>query len=74
MTAGALGIEPLIAEDYVRVKELMANADQRIGFVDASVLAIVRRLHEPKLATLCSQVEKRNATEDTLTHASGFSA
>ena len=51
--AGAFSIEPLIAEDYDRVGELMTTySDQRIGFVDASVLAIVERLHEPKLATL----------------------
>jgi predicted nucleic acid-binding protein len=51
--AGAFSIEPLIAEDYDRVGELMTTySDQRIGFVDASVLAIVERLREPKLATL----------------------
>ena len=51
--SGAFSIEPLIAEDYDRAGELMSTyADQQIGFVDASVLAIVERLHEPKLATL----------------------
>lgn len=51
--AGAFSIEPLIADDYDRVGELMTTySDRRIGFVDASVLAIVERLHEPKLATL----------------------
>ena len=51
--SGAFSIESLIAEDYDRVGELMSTySDQRIGFVDASVLAIVERLHEPKLATL----------------------
>jgi len=51
--AGAYNIEPVIAEDYDRVGELMTTySDQRIGFVDACVLAIVERLHEPKLATL----------------------
>ncbi len=51
--AGAFAIEPVIAEDYDRVGELITKyADQQIGFVDASVLAIVERLREPKLATL----------------------
>jgi len=51
--AGAFSIEPLIAEDYDRVGELMTTySDLEIGFVDAAVLAIVERLHEPKLATL----------------------
>jgi predicted nucleic acid-binding protein len=51
--AGAFTVEPMIAEDYDRVGALIADyADQRIGFVDASVLAIVERLREPKLATL----------------------
>ena len=39
--------------DYERVAELMQEyADLRVGFVDASVLAIVERLGESKLATL----------------------
>jgi len=51
--AGALAIEHLLLEDYARVSELMNTyADQQIGFVDASVLAIVERLREAKLATL----------------------
>ena len=51
--AGAFSIEPLIAEDYDRVGELMTTySDLEIGFNDAAVLAIVERLHEPKLATL----------------------
>jgi predicted nucleic acid-binding protein len=51
--SGALRLEPLIAADYDRVDELMRTySDQRIGFVDAAVLAIVERFREPKLATL----------------------
>lgn len=51
--SGALTAEALVAADYDRVGELMKTyADQRIGFVDAAVLAIAERLREPKLATL----------------------
>lgn len=51
--SGAFTVEPLIAADYERVGELMKTySDQRIGFVDAAVLAVVERLGEPKLATL----------------------
>lgn len=51
--SGALNVEPLLAADYERVGDLMKTySDQRIGFVDAAVLAIVERLGEPKLATL----------------------
>ena len=40
--AGAFTVEPMIAEDYDRVGALIADyADQRIGFVDASVLAVL---------------------------------
>lgn len=50
---GAYRIEDLRFDDYPRVRELMDRyADQDLGFVDASVLAIVERLGEPKLATL----------------------
>jgi hypothetical protein len=38
---------------YERAPNLIATyADLGLGFVDASVLAVVERLHEPKLATL----------------------
>jgi predicted nucleic acid-binding protein len=50
---GELDIVDLSNRDYVRARELMRTyADLRVGFVDAAVLAIVERLHEPKLATL----------------------
>ena len=40
-------------EDYARITEIMeAYADRDVGFVDASVLAVVERLGETKLATL----------------------
>lgn len=50
---GAFRIEALRPDDYARVGELLkAYADLRLGFVDASVLAVTERLREPKLATL----------------------
>lgn len=50
---GAYVIEDLLPQDYGRVREVCNRyADADIGFVDASVLAIVERLNEPKLATL----------------------
>lgn len=51
--AGAYSVINLTTEDYVRCRELLARyADADIGLVDASVLAVVERLKEPKLATL----------------------
>lgn len=51
--SGAYSVVDLIRPDYTRVKELCDRyADSDIGFVDASVFAIVERLEEPKLATL----------------------
>lgn len=51
--AGAYQVEDLQANDYRRVAELCDRyADADIGFVDASVMAIVERLDEDKLATL----------------------
>lgn len=51
--AGAYRLENLDTRDVARVRELVDRyADSDIGFVDASVLAIVERLGEPKLATL----------------------
>lgn len=53
ITNGAYLVENLIPEDYRRVREVCDRyADANIGFVDATVLAIVERLNEPKLATL----------------------
>ncbi len=50
---GAFKIEALLADDYARVSVLLETyADLRLGFVDASVLAVTERLREPKLATL----------------------
>jgi predicted nucleic acid-binding protein len=49
--AGAYIVDDLRTEDYRRAHELCDRyAD--IGFVDASVLAVVERWNEPKLATL----------------------
>lgn len=51
--AGRYLVEELQPVDYMRIRELCDQyADARIGFVDASVLAVVERLNEPKLATL----------------------
>lgn len=50
---GSYRLEDLREPDYARVTELLATyADLRVGFVDVSVLAIVERLGESKLATL----------------------
>jgi predicted nucleic acid-binding protein len=49
----AYRVEDLVGADYVRVREIMDRyADQDLGFVDASVFALVERLGEPKVATL----------------------
>jgi uncharacterized protein len=53
IVAGAYLVADLGQADYRRVRELQhAYADNRIGFVDAAVLAIVEKLRETKLATL----------------------
>ena len=53
IVARAYRVEPLVPDDYPRVREICATyADADIGFVDAAVFAIVERLQEPKLATL----------------------
>jgi len=50
---GAYRIEHPTTEDLERCVELQRTyADLRVGVVDASVLATVERLGEPKLATL----------------------
>ena len=51
--AGAYWVEDPTSHDLTRVIDLLDRyADLRLGFVDASVLAIVERLNEPKPATL----------------------
>ena len=53
IVAGAFRVEELCAADYPRIRELCDRyGDSDVGFVDASVLAVVERLNEPKLATL----------------------
>jgi predicted nucleic acid-binding protein len=53
LLAGAYRLEGPSAADLERCHELQSKyADQSIGVVDASVLALVERLGEPKLATL----------------------
>ena len=50
--SGAYGVVPLVASDYRRVRELCDRyADADVGFVDASVPAIVERLDEDRLVT-----------------------
>jgi uncharacterized protein len=51
--AGAYRVEPPTGEDYARCRALQEQyADLAVGVVDASVLALVERLGEDKLATL----------------------
>jgi uncharacterized protein len=51
--AGAYRVEPLMGADLVRCRELQGRyTDLALGVVDASVLALVERLAEPKVATL----------------------
>jgi predicted nucleic acid-binding protein len=53
VSAGAYEIEDLRRPDCERVRQIMDTyADNEIGFVDASVLAICERLEERKVATL----------------------
>jgi predicted nucleic acid-binding protein len=53
IAGGAYVVENLVSQDYQRVRQLCDRyADADIGFVDATVLAIVERLNEPKLVTL----------------------
>jgi uncharacterized protein len=50
---GAYRLEELEIHDYVRVAHLMDQyGDFDLGFVDASIIAIVERLGEEKVATL----------------------
>lgn len=51
--AGSYGVQNPTHRDLERCNELQSTyADLRLGVVDASVLAVVERLEEPKLATL----------------------
>jgi predicted nucleic acid-binding protein len=51
--AGAYRLESLTPADLARCREVQAQYhDQSVGVVDASVLALVERLGESKLATL----------------------
>jgi predicted nucleic acid-binding protein len=53
LLAGAYRVEAPNGEDYARCRVLQEQyADLAIGVVDASVLALVERLREDKLATL----------------------
>jgi predicted nucleic acid-binding protein len=53
LLAGAYRTESPTSADLVRCREIQAQyADHRLGVVDASVLALLERLGESKLATL----------------------
>ena|SRR5205807_1898263 len=53
---GAYTLEAPIHTDLIRCREIQKQyADQPIGVVDASVLALTERLREDKLATLDSR-------------------
>ncbi len=50
---GALLVEPIIAVDWQRIRELVVQyADLRLGGTDASVIALAERLHVDRIATL----------------------
>lgn len=53
LLAGAYRLEPVTPADLERCREL--QQDQPVGVVDASVLALVERLGEIRLATLDRQ-------------------
>jgi predicted nucleic acid-binding protein len=51
--AGAYRLEVCTSADLMRCRELQVKyEDQSLGVVDASVMALVERLREPRLATL----------------------
>ncbi|MEX2446589.1 MAG: PIN domain-containing protein [Dehalococcoidia bacterium] len=53
LAAGAYRLEAVTEADIVRAAHLQQQyADLRLGFVDASVIALCERLDEPKVATL----------------------
>ncbi|PZR63939.1 MAG: VapC toxin family PIN domain ribonuclease [Chloroflexi bacterium] len=53
LLAGVYRVEPPTGADLARCRELQARyADLKLGLVDASVVALVERLSEPKVATL----------------------
>jgi predicted nucleic acid-binding protein len=53
LLAGAYRLEPPTGVDLARCQELQRHhADLALGVVDASVIALVERLAEPKVATL----------------------
>ena len=53
LLAGAYRLETATIADLTRCREIQTQyADQDVGVVDASVLALVERLGEDKLATL----------------------
>ena len=68
---GSIQVLDLNASDYARARQLCAAyADLRLGFVDASVVAVAERLGEETIATLdhrhFSVVRPRHVTAFTL--------
>lgn len=53
VASGEIRVADLTRADYIRVGELSSNyADLSLGYVDASVPAVVERCGEPKVASL----------------------
>ncbi|MFY9615517.1 MAG: PIN domain-containing protein [Candidatus Dormiibacterota bacterium] len=51
--SGGLVVEELHPVDYSRIRDLCQQYDDlNLGFVDAAVVAVAERLHEPRIATL----------------------
>ncbi|MCY7303045.1 MAG: PIN domain-containing protein [Thermoleophilia bacterium] len=71
VTEGSIRVVDLTMSDYTRMRELCgAYADLRLGFVDASVIAVAERLGEDTIATTdrrhFSVVRPRHVTSFTL--------
>lgn len=67
--AGSLIAEPVAAEDWLRIAELVARyADLPLGTVDASVVAAAERLRTRQLATL----DRRHFSVVRPEHIDGF--
>ncbi len=66
---GAYRVEHPTPADFVRCRTLQADyADLRLGVVDASVVALLERLGEQKLATL----DRRHFSAIRPIHVAGF--
>ena len=66
---GAYRVEPPTPHDLRRCQDLQSQyADLRLGVVDASIVCLVERLGEPKLATL----DHRHFSVVVLSHVDGL--